>query len=222
MAQNPWYVQKSKALRTSKLEKIINKFNSEYAHLMYISKFRNIKNTLDRIYENSELIINKKTFNIVRISCIAQLQPRHLDNVKDGLSIYLSNFMLKANHDVEGFTICFNGIKLKEKEPKVINGDPSIMFLKISFKLLLLVLKENYRIKVQINKIEPLRIHLDVFGIIEATFAEELFKEFSYNSRNNTFIKDNKTFSLNDVINFTIKNVTHSPCGSNVKLIGCI
>ncbi|KJP86531.1 hypothetical protein AK88_03822 [Plasmodium fragile] len=222
MAQNPWYVQKSKALRTSKLGKIINKFNEDYDHLMYMSKFMNIKNTLQKIHDNSELIINKKTFNVVRISCVAQLQPRYLNNVKDGLSIYLANFMLKANHDVKGFTVCFNGIKLKEKEPKVINGDASVMFFKITFNLLLLVLKEDYRIKVQINKIEPLKIHLDVFGIIEATFSEELFKKFSYNSRNNTFIKDNKTYSLNDIINFTIKNVTYSECGSNVKLIGCI
>ncbi|CRG98789.1 conserved Plasmodium protein, unknown function [Plasmodium relictum] len=220
MAQNPWYIKKSKVLRTSKLENFINKFNEDYDHLMHIPKFKYIKNTLGVIFENPGLIINKKTFNIVRISCVAQLQPKYLNNVKDGLSIYLSKFMLKVNHDVEGFSLCFNNIKLKEKEPKIINSDPSNMFLKISFKLLILVLKENHIIKAKINKIEPTKIHLDIFGIIEAILIEEIFKDFCYDSNNNTFIKENNVYSLNDIINFTIKRITYSDSGSNVKLIG--
>ncbi|SBT70603.1 conserved Plasmodium protein, unknown function [Plasmodium malariae] len=222
MAQNSWYVKKSKALRTNKLEKIINKFNEEYHHLMYIPKFKSIRSTLLGIFDNSDLIIEKKTFNIVSISCIAQIPPQSLNNAKDGISIYLSKFMLKVNHDVEGFSLCFTDIKLKEKEPKIISGDSSVMFLKISFKLLNLVLKENSRIKVKINKIEPSKIYLNFFHIIEATYFEEMLKYFRYDHKSNTFRRDNKIYSINDVMNFTIKNVTSSDTGSNVKLIGHI
>ncbi|KYO03005.1 hypothetical protein PRSY57_0207600 [Plasmodium reichenowi] len=220
MAQNPWFVKKSKTLRTSQLEKFINKFNEEYEHLMHMTRFKYIKRTLETIKENSDLIINKKTFSILRISCVAQLQPKYLNKIDDGISVYLSNFMLKANHDVEGFCLCFNKIKLKEKESRVMNNDPSIMFVKISFKLLILVLKENYEIKAKINKIEPLKIHLDIFGIVEAIFIEDMFKDFHYDSRNNRFRREGKIFSLYDIVLFTIKKVTHGDNGANVKVIG--
>ncbi|SBT31765.1 conserved Plasmodium protein, unknown function [Plasmodium ovale wallikeri] len=222
MAQNPWYIQKSKALRSSKLEKIINKFNEEYSHLMDIPKFRYIKRALESIFENPGLIINKKTFNVVRIGCIAQLQPMYLNRVEDGISVYLSQFMLKVNHDVEGFSISFSSIKLKEREPKTVNGDPSIMFLKISFKLLILVLKENYRIKVKINEIGPSYMHMDLFGMIEVIIMEELSKGFHYDSKRNIFVREDIIYSVNDIITFTIKKIAHADDGSNVKLIGYI
>ncbi|KOB87934.1 hypothetical protein PFDG_04407 [Plasmodium falciparum Dd2] len=170
-----------------------------------MTRFKYIKRTLESIKENSDLIINKKTFSILRISCVAQLQPKYLNKIDDGISVYLSNFMLKANHDVEGFCLCFNKIKLKEKESRVMNNDPSIMFVKISFKLLILVLKENYEIKAKINKIEPLKIHLDIFGTVEAIFSEDMFKDSHYDSRNNRFRREGKFFSLYDIALFTIK-----------------
>ncbi|KEG00457.1 conserved Plasmodium protein, unknown function [Plasmodium vinckei vinckei] len=222
MAQNPWQITKLKELRTSKLEKIINKFQEENNHLMHIPKFKNITNSLSTIQEDSELIINKKTFNVAHICCVAQLHPMYINNVRDGIAIYLSNFMLKINHDIEGFSVCFNSIKLKEKEPMTLNHDPTVMFLKISFKLLVIVLKENYKIKVKINNIEPSNIRMDIFGLIEAMITDENFKDFCYDGKSNTFVKNSTVYSMNDIISFTIRKVTHADNGTNVKLLGYV
>ncbi|CXH93518.1 conserved Plasmodium protein, unknown function [Plasmodium berghei] len=222
MAQNPWHITKLKELRTSKLEKVINKFQEENSHLMNIPKFKHIKNALSTIQEDSELIINKKSFNIAHICCVAQLQPTYINNVRDGIAIYLSNFMLKINHDIEGFSVCFNSIKLKEKEPITLNNDPTVMFLKISFKLLVIVLKENYKIKVKINNIEPSNMRMGIFGLIEAVMVDENFKDFYYEGKNNTFVRNNMTYSINDIISFTIRKITHADSGTNVKLLGFV
>ncbi|ETB57100.1 hypothetical protein YYC_04937 [Plasmodium yoelii 17X] len=222
MAQNPWHITKLKELRTSKLEKIINKFQEENNHLMCIPKFKQVQNFLSTIQEDSELIINKKTFNVAHICCIAQLRPMYVDNVKDGIAVYLSNFMLKMNHDIEGFSVCFNSIKLKEKEPITLNNDPTVMFLKVTFKLLIIVLKENYKIKVKINTIEPSIMRMEIFGIIEAVISDENAKEFYYEGKSNTFVRHKTTYSINDIINFTIRKVTHKDNGENVKVLGLV
>ncbi|VWU50305.1 conserved protein, unknown function [Hepatocystis sp. ex Piliocolobus tephrosceles] len=222
MAQNPWCVEKSKGLRASKLEKIINKFDKEYEHLMHINKFRDIRRYVRNIRNNSDLIVDKQTFSVVSISSIAQLQPLYLNNLKDGICLYLSNFMLKANHDVDGFCICFDNIKLKEKEPRIINNDPTVMFLKITFKLLILVLKENIQIKTKIIKIVPQKIFLDLFGMIEIIIIKEAYKDFQYNEKNNIFVRKGKIYSLRDIVNFTIKRITYSDSGTHIKLLGYI
>ncbi|ETW51653.1 hypothetical protein PFMALIP_00233 [Plasmodium falciparum MaliPS096_E11] len=63
--------------------------------------------------------------------------------------------------------------------------------------------------KAKINKIEPLKIHLDIFGIVEAIFSEDMFKDFHYDSRNDNVWRQRSKCESNRIFLIIKKGIIH-------------